>query len=211
MAEKDAIESLNQIIEKLIPKAILAVTRTAKKVEAKLLRQHMAGPTSDSSLSKRTGALGRTTKAEPATAQGTLVTSRITAGVNYARIHFTGGVIKAKKKFLTIPTDFARTNAGVAKGRMVKEGNVWTFLGMPTFIAKGIIFGKVGGELGRSEGIRQRRAAGEKMGKGQIIPLFILKQSVVIKRRIDPKVDIVQWAKPVLTQELKKAGILKAG
>jgi len=34
---------------------------------------------------------------------------------------------------------------------------------------------------------------------------------VVIKRRIDPKVDIVQWAKPVLMEELKKAGLLKVG
>lgn len=210
MAEKDAIESLDKIIEKLIPKAIQAVTRTAKKVEAKLLRQHMSGH-SDSSLGKRTGAAARSLKADPATAKGTVVTSKITGGVNYLRIHFTGGIIKAKKKFLTIPTDFAKTNAGVAKGRMVKEGNTWTFLGMPTFIAKGVIFGKVGGSNARSEGIRQRRAAGEKVGKGQIIPLFILKNSVVIKRRIDPKVDIVDWARPVLTQELKKAGLLKVG
>jgi hypothetical protein len=210
MAEKDAIESLDKIIEKLISKAIQAVTRTAKKVEAKLLRQHMSGH-SDSSLGKRTGAAARSLKADPATAKGTVVTSKITGGVNYLRIHFTGGIIKAKKKFLTIPTDFAKTNAGVAKGRMVKEGNTWTFLGMPTFIAKGVIFGKVGGSNARSEGIRQRRAAGEKVGKGQIIPLFILKNSVVIKRRIDPKTDIVDWARPVLTQELKKAGLLKVG
>jgi len=210
MAEKDAIESLDKIIEKLIPKAIQAVTRTAKKVEAKLLRQHMSGH-SDSSLGKRTGAAARSLKADPATAKGTVVTSKITGGVNYLRIHFTGGIIKAKKKFLTIPTDFAKTNAGVAKGRMVKEGNTWTFLGMPTFIAKGVIFGKVGGPNARSEGIRQRRATGEKVGKGQIIPLFILKNSVVIKRRIDPKTDIVDWATPVLTQEIKKAGLLKVG
>jgi hypothetical protein len=210
MAEKDAIESLDKIIEKLIPKAIQAVTRTAKKVEAKLLRQHMSGH-SDSSLGKRTGAAARSLKADPATAKGTVVTSKITGGVNYLRIHFTGDIIKAKKKFLTIPTDFAKTNAGVAKGRMVKEGNTWTFLGMPTFIAKGVIFGKVGGPNARSEGIRQRRAAGEKISKGQIIPLFILKNSVVIKRRIDPKTDIVDWARPVLTQEIKKAGLLKVG
>jgi hypothetical protein len=210
MANKDATESLDKIINTLIPKAIQAVTLTAKKVEAKLLRQHMAGA-SDHSLAKRTGTAARSLKAEPATAQGTVVTAKITGGVNYLRIHFTGGVVKAKKKFLTIPTDFAKTNAGVAKGRMVNNGGQWTFLGMPTFIAKGIIFGKVGGELARSEGIRQRRAAGEKMSKGQIIPLFILKSSVVIKRRIDPQVDIVQWAKPVLTEELKKAGLLKAG
>jgi len=210
MADKDAVESLDKIINALIPKAIRAVTRTAKKVEAKLLRQHMAGA-SDHSLAKRTGAAAKSLKAEPATAQGTVVTSKITGGVNYLRIHFTGGTIKAKKRFLTIPTDFAKTNAGVAKGRMVNAGGQWTFLGMPTFIAKGIIFGKVGGPNARSEGVRQRRAAGEKMAKGTIIPLFILKNSVVIKRRIDPQVDIVQWAKPVLTEELKRAGIIKVG
>jgi hypothetical protein len=211
MAGKDAIESIDKMIQDLIPKVLRALNNTTKKVEAKLLRQHLAGPTGDHSLSKRTGALGRSIRTAPAQAEGTMVSSKITAGVNYARIHFTGGTIKAKKKFLTIPTDFAKTNAGVAKGRMIKEGNTWTFLGMPTFIAKGIIFGKVGGALGRSEGLRQRRAAGEKMSKGTIIPLFTLKNSVVIKRRIDPKVDILQWAKPVLTEELKKAGLVKAG
>jgi hypothetical protein len=210
MAEKDAIQNIDKMIQTIIPKVIQAVSRTAKKVEEKLLRQHMAGA-SDHSLAKRTGTAARSLKAEPATAQGTIVTSKITSGVGYLRIHFTGGTIKATKKFLTIPTDFAKTNAGVAKGRMIKEGNTWTFLGMPTFIAKGIIFGKVGGALRRSEGIRQRRTAGEKMAQGTIIPLFILKNSVVIKRRIDPQVDIVQWAKPVLTEELKKAGLLTVG
>jgi hypothetical protein len=39
----------------------------------------------------------------------------------------------------------------------------------------------------------------------------VLKDSVVIKRRIDPKVDLVDWGKPVLIEELKKVGLLKAG
>ena len=210
MAPKDPITSLEKMIQDLIPKAIQAVNATAKKLEAKLLRQHLSGR-GDTSLGRRSGTLARSIKTDEATLQGTIITARITAGVNYARIHFTGGTIKASKKFLTIPTDFAMTNAGVAKGKMVKEGNKWTFLGMPTFIAKGIIFGYVGGPNARSEGIRQRRAAGEKVSKGQIIPLFILKNSVVIKRRIDPQVDMVQWAMPVLTEELKKAGILTVG
>lgn len=44
-----------------------------------------------------------------------------------------------------------------------------------------------------------------------MVPLFVLKDSVVIKRRIDPKVDLADWANPVLTEELKKAGIFKVG
>jgi len=39
----------------------------------------------------------------------------------------------------------------------------------------------------------------------------LVRMSKVIKRRIDPKVDLAQWAKPILTEEIKKAGLLKAG
>ena len=49
------------------------------------------------------------------------------------------------------------------------------------------------------------------MNQGELVPLFVLKDSVVVKRRIDPMVDLSQWAKPILTEEIKKAGLLKAG
>lgn len=54
-------------------------------------------------------------------------------------------------------------------------------------------------------------AASKMQSEGELIPLFVLKDSVVIKRRIDPKVDLVDWGKPVLIEELKKVGLLKAG
>ena len=112
--------------------------------------------------------------------------------------------IKAAKGMLAIPTDFARK---AIRGRTMGPKQ---YAG--TRIFAGIVWGKAGwGEARTGGGLRQRRAAGEKFIKETLIPLFILKQSVVIKRRIDPKVDIVQWARPVLTQELKKAGLLKVG
>jgi hypothetical protein len=218
MADKDAMESLKTIELGIIAKAIPALNKTNQKLKAKLLREHLAGP-GDNSLAKRSGNLARSITEEAATpeAGGTMISAKLHAGMNYAKTHFgpRGSSITIKptggRRFLTIPTDFARTNAGVAKGRMQNVGGKWTFLGMTTFIQKGVIFGYAEGANRRSEGMRQRRAAGQSFTKTAIIPLFILKSSVVVKRRIDPMIDMIQWAKPVLAEELKKAGLFKVG
>jgi hypothetical protein len=215
---QDALEYLKAIELGIIAKAMQALNRTNQKLKAHLLRDHLAGP-GEGSLAKRTGNLARSITEEAALPEGggTVISAKLHAGMNYAKTHFgpkgSTFTIKPKggKRFLTIPTDFALTNAGVAKGRMQNVGGKWTFLGMPTFIAKGIIFGYADGANRRSEGMRQRRAAGQSFKKADIIPLFILKGSVVVKRRIDPKVDMIQWAKPVLIEEIKKAGLFKVG
>jgi hypothetical protein len=108
------------------------------------------------------------------------------------------------KRFLAIPTDFAKTPAGVAKGGPLDP--IWG----PTFINKGVIFGYQGGQRGTTEGVRQRAAAGQTVKKGESIPLFILKKSVVVKRRIDPHIDLVLWARPKFLADLKKEA-LKVG
>jgi hypothetical protein len=123
-----------------------------------------------------------------------------------------------KAKMLAIPLAAAKTGAGVA--RSGPTSGIWG----PTkcFRSKAgnlIIWGY---QVGKSAmGTRQKTVTGgqgnavslsyakKAMNRGTLTPLFVLKESVVIKRRIDPKVDIVQWAKPVLTEELKKAGIFK--
>jgi len=154
------------------------------------LIDRMRGGTSANTLGRRTGELVSSTRPLPTISGGGRTTGGVVVGAPYAGVHIgprgSTQTIKASKKFLTIPTDFAKTAAGVAKGRM--QGPPWTFLGMPTFIAKGVIFGKLEGAHKSSEGARQRRAAGEKMSSGQIIPLFILKSEVKVPRRIRRRV-----------------------
>ena len=58
MTPKDPIASLTKIEQGIIAKAIQAVNNTGRKVEEKLLREHMSGP-GDNSLARRTGAAAR--------------------------------------------------------------------------------------------------------------------------------------------------------
>lgn len=226
MAPKDPIATLEKIEQGIVAKAIQAVNATSMKLEKKLLREHMSGP-GDNSLARRTGTAARSIHLEPAKleAGSTLIVSRLYAGVGYAKVHFgpRGSEVKIvpiNAKMLAIPLTAAKTGAGVARGG--PTSGIWG----PTkcFRSKAgnlIIWGY---QTGRAPmGTRQKTVTGgqgnavslsyakKAMKEGELTPLFVLKDSVVIKRRIDPKVDLAQWAKPILTQELKKAGLLKAG
>jgi hypothetical protein len=186
----------------------------------------MSGP-GDNSLAKRTGTAARSIHLDPAALEvgGTLVAAKLYAGVIYAKVHFgpRGSevtIVPIKAKMLAIPLAAAKTGAGVARGG--PTSGIWG----PTkcFRSKAgnlIIWGYKTGKA--DMGTRQKTVTGgqgnavslsyaqKAMKEGELIPLFVLKDSVVIKRRIDPKVDLVQWAKPILTEEIKKAGLLKAG
>jgi hypothetical protein len=196
MMDKDPIKSLEQIELGIIGKAMKALNATNAKLQRKLINQHLSGP-GENSLARRSGSLARSIRPEPAMPEGgTLISAKLYAGAIYAKSHFgpRGSSITirpTKKQYLAIPLSAAKTAAGVARGGPLD--GIWG----KTFIAKGIIFGYSGGT-------KASRSA-------EPIPLFVLKKSVVIKRRIDPKMDMIQWAKPVFTEELKKAGLLKVG
>jgi hypothetical protein len=104
--------------------------------------------------------------------------------------------ITAKKGMLAIPTDFAQKGGGRGQpGPKSYKGTV---------VFANIIWGKAGwGGAGTGGGLRQRRAAGEKFKKHDLIPLFILKKSIVVRRRIIPQ-DLIAWIKPQFQAELKK-------
>jgi hypothetical protein len=226
MAPKDPIAALEKIEQGIIAKAIQAVNNTNHKLKGKLLREHLAGA-GDNSLARRTGNLARSIAEEPATleAGSTLVSAKLHAGMIYARVHFGpwGSAVKIvplKAKMLAIPLAAARTGAGVA--RAGPTSGIWG----PTRCFKSkagnlIIWGYQAGKA--ALGTRQKTVTGGQgnavslsyarraLDKGELVPLFVLKDSVVIKRRIDPRVDMIQWAKPVLAEEIKKVGLLKDG
>ncbi len=211
------IDNLKQIEAGLVAKALKALNATNQKIKAKLLREQLAGPTSDTTLSKRTGNLGRSVDTDPAKVEGTVVSATLHAGMVYARVHFgpRGSEVKIvpiNARMLAIPLAAAKTGAGVA--RAGPTSTIWG----PTKCFKSkagnlIIWGYQTGRAAMGTKTAQkgiaRQAAQGTLSQEQLVPLFVLKESVVVKRRIDPKIDLIDWGKPVMTAELKKAGILK--
>jgi hypothetical protein len=133
---------------------------------------------------------------------GTILTAGILTPVPWAGVHFgprgTAVTISPKRgQFLALPTEFVRRVRGHPVGPK-QYGS--------TVIFKGIIWGRAG--WGGSEGLRQRRAAGERYGKQALVPLFILKGSVVVKRRIDPQMDLIDWVKPHFLEDMKKGALI---
>lgn len=227
MTPKDPITSLEKIELGIIGKAIKALNATNLKLKRKLLREQLAGPTGKSTLAKRTGNLARSITEAPARPEGggTVIAARLHAGMIYAKVHFgpRGSKVKIvpiRAKMLAIPLTAAKTAAGVARAGPTsgiwgptkcfrsKAGNLIVWGYQTGKAAMGTRQKTVSGGQGNAVSLSYARKA---MNKGELVPLFVLKESVVIKRRIDPKRDLVDWAKPVLLQELKKAGLLKAG
>jgi len=131
-----------------------------------LLRQHSKGwpaGTTVNSLSRRSGALGRSIRSSVRVDGNTLKTieGRI-GGSRIARVHEFGAIIKVRKaQYLTIPLKAALNNRGIPKKRRARD---WK----NTFVRKSkrgnlIIF--------------------QKRGKG-LIPLYVLKKSVKIPPRL---------------------------
>jgi hypothetical protein len=111
---------------------------------------------SGSVLNRRTGVLAASVDTEGPAVQGAAMLARL--GIlrgparRYADIHLTGGVIRpVNAQKLAVPLSAALTASGVAA---FPDG---------TFVAKDIIFGKV--------------------GRVEIVPLFVLKDQVVIPKR----------------------------
>jgi len=107
-------------------------------------------------------------------------------------------VLKARSGMLAIPTD--------AANKTFKSKRVGPKQYGGTVIFGGIIWGKAGW-AGTGGYVRQRRAAGEKLGKESLVPLFILKGSVVVKRRIIPS-QLIQWIRPQFAAALKKHSLV---
>lgn len=226
MTPKDPIATLEKIEQGIIAKALQAVNRTGRKVEEKLLREHMSG-LGDNSLARRTGAAARSIHLDPAAVEAgsTTIAAKLYAGVIYAKVHFgpRGSEVKIvpiKAKMLAFPLAAAKTGAGVARGGPTsgiwgptkcfrsKAGNLIIWGYQTGQAAMGTRQKTVTGGQGNAVSLAYARRA---MNQGELVPLFVLKDSVVVKRRIDPIVDLIQWAKPILTEEIKKAGLLKAG
>ena len=105
--------------------------------------------------------------------------------------------IKPKKGMLAIPTDFAHKGVKTPKS-----------YGGDLQIFAGIMWGKAGwGGSGTGGGLRQHRSAGEKFGKSALVPMFILKGSVVVSRKVHPA-ELQAWGYQLLRQALLDGKLL---
>ena len=177
------IEKIQRMTVDLQGKAVQIVNKHTAQVWRNLIDK-MRGGTSSDTLGRRTGNLVQSTRPLDIQVDGGRITGGVVVGEKYAVVHIgpRGSVYTIRptnKQFLTVPLDAAKTSAGVARGHM--EGPPWTFLGMPTFIKKGVIFGV--------------------QGKGQIVPLFVLKSQVEVPRRIDMQEDILEPIRPNLVAD----------
>ena len=208
---KDPIKSLETLIKKLVPRVSRIMNKNQGRVYRKLKTQHLSAGTTSTSLARRTR--GVPIRFHKAKLEGKYLVSSVRSPAHWARVHIgrrgTSTRIGAKSGMLAIPTDFARSGRGRVKAG--PRSQIWG----PTKIFKGIIWGLYGGwsyiatgRVGKkagSLGMKERRAGGEKFKKGQLIRLFILKRNVVVRRRIDPDVDLIRWIKPQYMGDLKKA------
>jgi hypothetical protein len=171
--------------------SILLATRIKTK--------HLSGPTSNTSVSVRSGRLRASTRPVLARVSARRVKGGVTIGTAYAPVHFgpkgseTTITPKPGKQYLTIPLDAAKTKAGVVRGRARDEG-VWG----KTFVRKSkagnlIVFGQKRGQ----------RGAGAGKLSGNIQPLFVLKKSVTIKARVHPE-ELVAWIRKKITAMLER-------
>jgi hypothetical protein len=186
---KDPTVSLDKIIKGLAPKVKKVVQDHSNRLHAHVVERHLAGGTGADRLARRSGTLARGTRPMPVKMAGSVVTGGLAFGAEYAGVHIgpagSSMTIRPKnKKFLAIPLAAAKTAAGVPRGRPLS--GIWG----PTFIAKGVIFGFSGGTKGT-----QSKTP---------IPLFVLKRSVVVPRRVHPKEHMIDWVKPKFMADLSQ-------
>lgn len=186
------------------------LNKNARLLQTHVRAQYLSGISraGGSSLKRRSGTMAARTIPIPAqeTAPG-IVTAGISFGTRYAVTHIgprgSSMTIRAKNvKYLTIPLEAMKTKAGVARGdaeyarekygrtfvRKSKKGNL-------------IIFAQKGDmRKGREHGASGRQT--KTRGAGGLIPLFLLRKEVTIKRRIHPK-DLIEWIEPKILADFK--------
>ena len=159
--------------------------------------RHLTGGTTSTRLHVRTGHMRDSTRPAPIKRTAGGIEGGINVGTIYAPMHFgragSKTTIRPKtRKYLTIPTEFAKTPAGVAKGSARSSVFRDTFVAMSK---RGnlFIFGRVGVQRGARAG----------QARGKIVPLFLLVKKVEIPARVDPEA-ILRWWKPRVIQALGK-------
>lgn len=115
----------------------------------------------------------------------------------YAHVHI-GQVgtttITAKNGFLAIPTDAANKFIRTRRAGPKHYGGL--------VIIDGIMYGRANWS-GTGGYVRQHRAAGEKFTRESLVPMFILKKSITVRRRVIPDY-LINAVRPALRADLQQ-------
>lgn len=174
-----------------------------------LRQKHMSGPTSDTTIRRRTGNLADSMRPAPVIASDKYIDGGVTFGKIYSKVHIgprgrTTTIVPKNKKALTIPfpgSPILKPSGELkATAAELKDGSAGLPFGR-TIILKtedgdSIIFGI------------QRITKGANIGKyrGKLVPLFILKKKVKIKTRVHREV-FLKWSKDQLTRDFREKGV----
>lgn len=181
-------DQVTRLLQKLSRRNAISVLRTAMGVRLRLiqteLRQRwLTGGTADDKLATRTGNLKRSVRVGTISTSGDGVRGGINAGTRYAYTHMgkRGSSVTIRgKPWLTIPMTWIPESAKAlaAKSGAVR-GGARSGAFANTFVRKSnagnlIIFGRGTYAKGAHTG----------EGRGGVVPLFLLKRQVKIKRRV---------------------------
>ena len=158
----------------------------------------MIGPKNRGVLNSRSGELKRNITAQPATVDGDMVTGKLGIGTKYGKVMFGKAgqsyhIVPKNAGALTIPLPAALNSSGEVRGAARDKA----IFGQ-TFLAKSkagnmIIFGKLNYVRGAKAG----------QAKGDIVPLFVLKQSVDVPVQITTE-SLRAFVQPILGKGMQE-------
>ena len=175
---------VGKMVTQLVNTTSLALQRHIKQ---DLFSSYSGGVAGKGIVYSRSGELKRNITAIPATTDGETVSGGINIGTIYNRVIFGKAgqvthIVPKNAQALTIPLPAAMNSNGTARGS-ARDKAIFG----ETFIAKGIIFGKLNYVRGKKAG----------QTKGDIVPLFVLKKSVDVPVQITSE-SLRDWVQPIL-------------
>jgi hypothetical protein len=198
-------DKLTIYLEKITPMIMTAI-RGEIDVQASLLTDHirltkLSGPSTSSSVARRTGTLARSLKSIRSSVSDNKVSGgiQVGSGIPYAGIHIKSGLgsttIQSKGKLLAIPVGPALT-----KGGNVRKPGPRAYPGLFPITSKS------GNKL-----LVMKGTTGKGKNKtGTLIPYFILKNSVTIPARVDPQ-EVLNSRVGNIIEGLKRAIAIAGG
>ena len=165
---------------KMVKKAVdMTTLQLQTHIKRDLFQSYSAGSKSKGVLNSRSGELKRTISAVPATVNGDDISGAVGIGTKYGKVMFGKNgqsyhIVPRIAKMLALPLPGAMNSSGTARGSPRDKA----IFGQ-TFITKSnagnlLIFGKLNYVRGKKAG----------QAKGDILPLFVLKNSVDIPVQI---------------------------
>lgn len=168
---------------RLLPMIRITIGKNMRLMQTEIRSKWMTGGTARDKLATRTGKLKNSIRVAPVKVEGSKVSGTLWAGTRYAFSHMGkkgSSVVIHGKPWLTIPLmNIPESRKVLATKAGATRGGARSGLFLNTFIKKS----KAGNLIIFGQG---QYAKGAKAGqsKGKIVPLFILKKKVKIKRRV---------------------------